>query len=133
VTTKVISVKQSPLNTLQWCIGLACGHDQWVTAKRRPTRKTLRCNRCRTLAQSGYLNAKQTRSCAMSELWPDGLDLKAILDRKDFVCSHVPHCPKCGEQMQIQIKRFDPPALWRCRMCKHHFEHEPSTDAAQTD
>ena len=34
------------------------------------------------------------------------INLREILARKDFVCSHVPCCPKCGEQMQIQIKDY---------------------------
>ena len=43
----VVSVKQSPLNPARWCCGLQCGHDVWVTAKCRPTRKMLACERCR--------------------------------------------------------------------------------------
>jgi transposase-like protein len=71
----------------------------------------------------------EVRCCGMSEknvndIFPEGL--QAALDRKDFVCAHVPHCPRCGEQMQIQIKDyFSVPAHWRCRMCKYHFDHEP--------
>ena len=42
----VIHVKQSPLNKLQWCLGLRCGHDAWVTSKSRPKRKTARCSKC---------------------------------------------------------------------------------------
>jgi hypothetical protein len=26
---------------------------------------------------------------------------------------------------QVQIRRFDAPALWRCQMCELWFEHEP--------
>lgn len=44
--SKVIHVKQSPLNPQRWCCDLDCGHDQWVTAKKRPTRKTLACDKC---------------------------------------------------------------------------------------
>lgn len=40
------SVKVSPLNPHRWCCQLDCGHDEWVTAKRRPTRLTLVCSRC---------------------------------------------------------------------------------------
>ena len=54
-------------------------------------------------------------------------NIEVLLARRDFVCSHVPHCPKCGEQTQIQIKDyFSVPAHWRCRMCRHHFDYEPN-------
>lgn len=43
---RIETVKQSPLNALRWCLQLDCGHDQWVTAKSRPTRRTIRCSRC---------------------------------------------------------------------------------------
>jgi transposase-like protein len=52
--------------------------------------------------------------------------VEASLARRDFVFRHVPHCPKCREQMQIQIMDYhNKPAKWRCRMCKHRFEFEP--------
>lgn len=44
--SRIESVKVSPLNPLRWCLQLDCGHDTWVTAKRRPTRQTIRCPRC---------------------------------------------------------------------------------------
>lgn len=44
--SRIETVKQSPLNPKQWCCQLDCGHDQWITAKRRPTRHTLLCDRC---------------------------------------------------------------------------------------
>lgn len=34
--TKVIRASQSPLNKLQWLCELDCGHQQWVTSKRKP-------------------------------------------------------------------------------------------------
>ena len=56
-------------------------------------------------------------------------NLEELIERKEFVCSNVPHCPKCGEQMQIQVKNYiSAPAYWRCRTCKHHFYHEPKRD-----
>ena len=59
----------------------------------------------------------------------DGNGLQALLDRKDFVCANVPHCPRCSEQMQIQVTNYlSVPAKWRCRMCKHRFVHEPTRD-----
>ena len=46
--SKIESIKQSPMNERRWCCQLDCGHDEWITANRRPTRKTLRCSRCQT-------------------------------------------------------------------------------------
>lgn len=40
------SVKVSPLNEHRWRLHLDCGHDAWVTAKRRPTRSTIVCPSC---------------------------------------------------------------------------------------
>ncbi len=43
---KVEVVKQSPMNAIRWLLLLDCGHEEWVTAKRRPTRRTIRCSKC---------------------------------------------------------------------------------------
>ncbi len=45
-TKKVIKVTQSPMNPLRWLLDLECGHDVWVTSKKRPTRKTVSCDKC---------------------------------------------------------------------------------------
>lgn len=34
--SKVVRANQSPLNKLQWLCELDCGHEQWVTSKRKP-------------------------------------------------------------------------------------------------
>lgn len=34
--TKVLRADRSPLNKKQWLCELACGHEQWVTATRKP-------------------------------------------------------------------------------------------------
>ncbi len=47
---KVIRVARSPMNPKQWCCDLACGHEKWVTAARKPTRKTLNCDKCKESA-----------------------------------------------------------------------------------
>lgn len=39
-------ITQSVLNPVRWCLDLECGHETWVTANRRPTRKTAKCERC---------------------------------------------------------------------------------------
>ena len=44
--SRVESVKQSPMNEERWCLQLDCGHDEWVTSARRPTRQMIRCSRC---------------------------------------------------------------------------------------
>ena len=49
----VFSVKQSPLNPLRWCLSLECGHDVWVTSKRKPARKTSACEPCLNELKSG--------------------------------------------------------------------------------
>jgi hypothetical protein len=43
VTARVIRISQSPMNPLRWLIELGCGHDVWITATKRPTRKTMKC------------------------------------------------------------------------------------------
>ena len=46
VRVKVLSAKISPLNPRQWSLSLACGHEKWVTAKRKPAAKTAYCAKC---------------------------------------------------------------------------------------
>jgi transposase len=65
-----------------------------------------------------------------SALGPMSETLAPIFKRRDFLCSHPPHCPECNSD-QVRIRRFDAPALWRCQMCEHWFEHEPD-DHEQT-
>jgi hypothetical protein len=43
---QVINYKISPLNSRQWNCSLSCGHDFWVTATRKPTKKTAYCTKC---------------------------------------------------------------------------------------
>lgn len=51
-TSRIEAIRQSPMNPKQWCCQLDCGHDQWITAKSRPTRQTLRCDRCIAKAEA---------------------------------------------------------------------------------
>jgi len=51
-------------------------------------------------------------------------DIEEILNRRDFLFKNVPHCPECAS-VQVQIKRYGAPAIWRCRICKHRFTYEP--------
>lgn len=45
--------KQSPLNPNQWNLVLSCGHEIWVTRKRRPTAMKAICQTCTKEAQRG--------------------------------------------------------------------------------
>jgi hypothetical protein len=42
----VVRIDRSPMNEKVWCIQLECGHEVWKTAKRKPTVKQMRCERC---------------------------------------------------------------------------------------
>lgn len=44
---EVLRVTQSPMNKLQWCLTLDCGHDVWITRRSRPSLKTAACDRCK--------------------------------------------------------------------------------------
>ena len=48
---RVVGIRQSPLNDHRWMLSLACGHELWVTAKRRPKRQTIRCSVCNPLGR----------------------------------------------------------------------------------
>ena len=50
--SRIESIKQSPLNAMRWCCQLDCGHDQWITARRRPTRQHLVCYTCAAHAKA---------------------------------------------------------------------------------
>lgn len=50
--------------------------------------------------------------------------VKQLAERQYFIYRHVPLCEKCRSE-QVQIIKIDPPAVWRCRMCKHRFQYEP--------
>ncbi len=53
VPPTVLSVAQSPMNAERWVLTLDCGHDEWVTSKRRPQRMTQRCGKCADAARKG--------------------------------------------------------------------------------
>lgn len=42
----VTGVRQSPMNAMRWSVDLSCGHDVWVTAKKRPKAKAMTCPKC---------------------------------------------------------------------------------------
>lgn len=50
-TRRVVSVDISPMNRARWCLTLACGHETWVTAARKPKTKEAECPRCANLAK----------------------------------------------------------------------------------
>lgn len=39
-------VDQSPMNPKRWCLTLSCGHEEWVTASRKPKIMKAECTRC---------------------------------------------------------------------------------------
>jgi len=49
---KIIRITRSPLNPQRWCADLECGHEEWLTAKKKPTRQTIRCSRCNVTQQT---------------------------------------------------------------------------------
>ena len=57
----------------------------------------------------------------------DGLGgVLAIVDRREWLRSRVPPCPKCGEHIQIQMTGWCfVPADWKCRICNHWWIFEP--------
>lgn len=49
----VLRATQAPANASRWCLDLACGHEVWVTATRRPRQKQAACERCDALIEEG--------------------------------------------------------------------------------
>jgi hypothetical protein len=43
---RVLRVDQSRMNPNRWCLELECGHEVWITAKKRPTRQRINCPTC---------------------------------------------------------------------------------------
>lgn len=50
---QVVRVDQSPMNPVRWCLGLDCGHEEYVTAKRRPVRSSHPCGACKAALKAG--------------------------------------------------------------------------------
>ena len=42
----VVRVDLSPMSPRRWVLTLACGHEVWVTASRKPGRETCKCETC---------------------------------------------------------------------------------------
>ena len=40
---KVLRITQSPMNRLRWLITLECGHEKWITRRKRPTITRVTC------------------------------------------------------------------------------------------
>lgn len=60
----------------------------------------------------------------------DFKELERLSDRKEFLCAHPPPCFRCDTE-QVQMRRIDYPAVWRCRKCKFEFEYEPERQPAE--
>ena len=48
---RIIDITRSPMNPKRWMLTLECGHEVWITASRRPERRSMRCARCAALAE----------------------------------------------------------------------------------
>lgn len=66
------------------------------------------------------------------EDWPDlpDLDYVELFARQELLFRNVPTCPACHRTdgrgwPQIELTSSTEPAQWKCRYCKHRFEHEP--------
>ena len=72
------------------------------------------------------LRAGRVWDCTMDyDLSNITADLMRKADRMDFLCMNVPKCTSCSTY-QVQLMNADnQPALWRCRVRKHAFHHEP--------
>lgn len=46
VEREVRRADRSPMNETRWSLVLSCGHETWVTSKRRPAKKTALCMMC---------------------------------------------------------------------------------------
>lgn len=63
----------------------------------------------------------------------DPLSLRDILltvERRRALAKSAPPCPRCelakNTPSQVQLRAWiNPPALWRCRTCRHEWTHEP--------
>lgn len=42
----VLRIDRSPMNAKRWTLSLSCGHEVWVTATKKPARKTAKCPTC---------------------------------------------------------------------------------------
>lgn len=51
--------------------------------------------------------------------WLDG-----VIARQKFLYANTPKCERCGDE-QVELVAKAPPALWKCRDCKHKFSFEP--------
>ncbi len=59
----VLRVDQSPMNPRRWCLELSCGHEEWVTATKRPTKRYVKCGKCLDAARyvTGALPQRSTQ------------------------------------------------------------------------
>ncbi len=55
--------------------------------------------------------------------------------RRIRLCDNVPHCPNCGQSYTLQLIAYidTVPARWRCRLCRHSFEHEPEIEVPEAE
>lgn len=46
--------------------------------------------------------------------------------RRNFLSRNMRPCPACGDDQIQLIDDLVEPAEWKCRMCKHEFQFEPT-------
>ena len=89
---RVMRADQSPMNPTRWCLGLDCGHEEWVYSLSRPTRTTEYCDKCRALLREtlpldrerlarALVFLKRSRA-ARKRTWPD-MELETVLTWRD--------------------------------------------------
>jgi hypothetical protein len=77
----VVSAKRSPLNPTRWCCTLQCGHDAWVTSKRKPKVKLLDCQRCKEVPRPVVAPRAKTAGSWTKETRPNSVRPAGALNR----------------------------------------------------
>lgn len=70
---KVLRADRSPLNKRQWLCELECGHEQWVTSARKPSKT--RCYECNFPVVATPNNASSGLAPSAPEPDPLGMDI----------------------------------------------------------
>lgn len=81
---RVLDATQSPTNDRRWSLSLECGHEQWVTAARRPIAKSSRCESCEDAADEPPAPPPRSADAIAR-------DSPHLLDRPD----EGSRCPRC--------------------------------------
>ena len=63
---KVLRADRSPLNKRQWLCELECGHEQWVTSARKPSK--VDCYECKSKVVATPNNASSRLACTCHKM-----------------------------------------------------------------